>query len=86
MKKKTDEIELAKKRSELNHLIAYKLSVAREQAKMTQKELSKVTGIYQADISKLERGIGNPSILTLQRMAEGLGMELTVDLVKKEDE
>lgn len=86
MKKKTDEIELAKKRSELNHLLACKLSTAREQAKLTQKELSKLTGIYQADISKLERGIGNPSILTLQRMAEGLGMELMIDLVKKEDE
>ena len=33
---------------------------ARRTAGLTQKELSSRTGIAQSDISKLERGIGNP--------------------------
>lgn len=64
-----------------NHLLAHRLLIARESANMTQKELSEKTGIYQADISKLERGIGNPSVATLKRLAEGLGMELQIDFI-----
>lgn len=71
-------VEVSKKPS-INHLLAYKLHMAREQAGMTQKELAEKTGIYQADISKLERGLGNPSLGTLSRLAEGLNMELNVD-------
>lgn len=70
-----------KKKPDLNHLLAYKLLLAREQANMTQKELAEKTGIYQADISKIERGIGNPSLQTLKRLADGLDMELNVDFV-----
>ncbi len=49
---------------------------ARNEAGITQTELSKRTGIAQTDISKLERGNGNPSLKTLKRLAEGLGMTL----------
>lgn len=49
---------------------------ARKQSGMTQKQLAEKTGINQADISKLERGNGNPSLRTLQRLAEGMGMRL----------
>ena len=73
-------LEMQKKPT-LNHLLAYKLLFAREQANMTQKELAEKTGIYQADISKIERGIGNPSLQTLKRLADGLGMELDIDFV-----
>lgn len=76
-------IEVQQK-SDLNHLLAYHLSAAREKAQMTQKELSEKTGIYQADISKIERGIGNPSLSTLKRLAEGLGMVLTIDFIVKD--
>ena len=79
------EIEVTKSRELINRLIAYKLSVAREQSKLTQKELSEKTGIYQADISKLERGVGNPSVLTLQRLADGMGMDLHIEFVAKEE-
>ena len=49
---------------------------ARNEAGITQTELSKRTGIAQTDISKLERGNGNPSLKTLKSLAEGLGMTL----------
>lgn len=67
----------------INHLLAYQLLLARENVGITQKELAEKTGIYQADISKLERGMGNPSLLTLGRLAEGLDMELQITFVKR---
>lgn len=72
------------KTPDLNHLLAYQLLLARENVNMTQKELAEKTGIYQADISKLERGLGNPSLSTLKRLADGLGMEVRIDFVSRE--
>ncbi len=54
---------------------------AREKSGMTQKELSEKTGITQADISRLENGNANPSLKTLQRLAEGMGMTLRLEFV-----
>ena len=53
---------------------------------MTQKQLSDIVGIYQADISKIERGLANPSISTLQRLAEGLGMQLQIKFVQNTED
>ena len=52
---------------------------ARRASGMTQKELSRLTGIAQGDISKLEKGNANPSLRTLIRLAEGMGMQLKVE-------
>ena len=51
---------------------------ARNTVNMSQQELSQRTGIAQSDISKLENGNANPSIKTLRRLAEGLGMKLKI--------
>lgn len=59
------------------------LTSAREMLGVTQKELSERTGIYQADISKIERGIANPSVKTLQRLGEGLGMDIKIEFMHK---
>ena len=40
-----------------------------------------ITGINQADISKLENGNGNPSLRTLERIARGLDMRLKLEFV-----
>lgn len=73
-----------KKKTDIDHLLAYQLVQAREKCNMTQKQLAEKTGIYQADISKIERGIGNPSLSTIKRLADGLNMEMTIDFwVKK---
>ena len=71
------------KPTDIKHILAYQLVQAREEAKLTQKDLAEKTGIYQADISKIERGIGNPSLLTLKRLADGLDMELELKLLKR---
>ena len=54
---------------------------ARKLKGITQKELSKRTGISQGDISKLEIGNGNPSIKTLQRLAKAMNMSLKIEFV-----
>ena len=54
---------------------------ARKASGLTQKQLSERTGIAQADISKLESGNANPSLKTLQRLAEGMGMTLKLEFV-----
>ena len=54
---------------------------ARKNAGMTQKELAEKTGITQGDISRLENGSANPSLKTLQRLAEGMGMTLKLEFV-----
>ncbi len=53
---------------------------ARARKGLSQKELSEITGIDQADISRIERGIANPSVSTLNRIAEALDAQLTVSM------
>lgn len=57
------------------------LIAARKEKGISQQELSKLTGIAQADISRIENGNGNPSFKTLKRIAEGLGKKLQVSFV-----
>lgn len=56
---------------------------ARTSKNLTQKELSERTGIAQTEISKLENGTRNPSIKLLQRLAEGMDMDLSISFVPK---
>ena len=56
---------------------------ARNSKNLTQKQLADLTGINQADISKLENGTRNPSIKLLQRLAEGMDMILKIEFIPK---
>lgn len=58
------------------------MTLARAEQNLTQKDLSKLTGITQADISRIENGTRNPSLEMLKRLAKGLGMELRIEFVK----
>ena len=53
----------------------------RNEKEMTQKQLADITGIPQADISRLENGNANPSLRTLQKLADGMGMRLKLEFV-----
>ena len=54
---------------------------ARTSQNMTQKDLSDITGITQADISRIENGTRNPSLAMLKRIAAGLGMQLRLEFL-----
>lgn len=56
---------------------------ARKQQGLTQKDLSHITGITQADISRIENGKRNPSLAMLKRLADGMGMRLKLKFIKK---
>lgn len=54
---------------------------ARKISGLTQKQLSEKSGITQPDISKLENGNSNPSIRTLKRLANAMGMKLKLEFL-----
>ena len=60
------------------------LIAARKNLNMTQKELSKRTGITQADISRIERGTRNPSIEMVKRLAREMGMVLKLEFIPED--
>ena len=56
---------------------------ARIKNEISQKELSVLSGIDQGNLSKLENGLGNPSLKVLRRIADALNMDLVVQFVPK---
>ena len=54
---------------------------ARAVNNLTQKELAQLCGIDQADISKIERGLRNPSVSLLRRIAKAMNMSLHIEFV-----
>lgn len=67
-------------KSAANVMVGNAVAAARARKALSQKELSDLTGIDQSDLSKIERGIANPSVNTLNRIAEALEMELFVSI------
>lgn len=61
--------------------IMHAILEGRQNCNLTQEQLAQVTGINQANISRLENGTANPSLRTLKRLAEGMGMELKLEFV-----
>lgn len=53
----------------------------RKERGLTQKQLSKLTGISQADISRIENGTRNPSLEMIKRLATGMGMRLKLEFI-----
>ena len=53
---------------------------ARRQAGMTQQELARHAKTRQANISRLERGIQNPSVEFLERVARSLGRKIQIKI------
>lgn len=66
---------------ESKYALIESIILARKEKNLTQKELSELTGISQADLSKIENGNTNPSLNTLLKLAKGLGKKLQVSLV-----
>jgi ribosome-binding protein aMBF1 (putative translation factor) len=65
--------------SEAEHELVKALIEARNAAEMTQQQLSSMSDIDQAVLSRIESGKANPSIKTLQKIAHGLGKKLVIE-------
>ncbi|MBQ3849781.1 MAG: helix-turn-helix domain-containing protein [Clostridia bacterium] len=61
-------------------MVGNAVAAARARKGLSQKELSELTGIDQSDLSKIERGIANPSVNTLNRIAQALEATLIISL------
>jgi DNA-binding XRE family transcriptional regulator len=58
---------------------------ARERADLTQVELARRVGVSQPAVAQLEGPRANPTLATLQRVAEALGCRLEISLVPEND-
>ncbi|MGH2355273.1 MAG: helix-turn-helix domain-containing protein [Chloroflexota bacterium] len=58
--------------------LAHQLLTRRRDLGMTQAKLAKITGIGQADISRIETGRANPTVSTLAVIARALGLGLSL--------
>ena len=67
-------------RTLLGHTVALRLMRYRADNHLTQTALAKKLGMHQAAIARLESSEHNPSIETLQRLANALGMEFHVQI------
>ena len=56
----------------------------RRENHITQKELASKCGVTQANISNLEKGTSKPTIDTLKKIADALGMRLVVKFIDQE--
>ena len=53
--------------------------------KMTQSQLADEAGLHTVSLSSIERGVANPSVLTLRNIARALGLSLPELLTIDED-
>lgn len=58
--------------------IGKRLADRRHELRVSQRDLAAQAGIPQAEISRIERGLGNPTLLTLARLAEALNLEVAL--------
>lgn len=65
-------------KTEIGHIIQKR----RESLSLKQEDLSEMTGVTSKTIYLIENGKGNPSIDTLQKLMEVLGLEIGVDIKK----
>jgi transcriptional regulator with XRE-family HTH domain len=58
------------------------LEQRREKLQLRQADLSEMSGVNVRTIIQLEKGQGNPSFITLEKLLNILGLEIGVELKK----
>jgi ribosome-binding protein aMBF1 (putative translation factor) len=67
-----------RRRFEAAFAVGLQISEARRALGLSQRALAEKSGIPQADISRIKRGGGNPTEMTLLRLAGPLGLRLAL--------
>lgn len=65
----------------INQQLGVLLAKTREELNVTQVELSKASHIDQGDISKIEKGLGNPTIAKINKLFKALGKSISFILL-----
>jgi transcriptional regulator with XRE-family HTH domain len=68
----------------MTHLLALiqQIKARRDMLHLTQEQLAELAGIGLRTLKQFESGKGNPTLATLQKVTEVLGLELTLQLKK----
>ena len=64
--------------TELIHTIKQR----REMLQVTQESLADISGVSLRTLKQFESGKGNPTLKTIQKISETLGLELTIQVKK----
>jgi transcriptional regulator with XRE-family HTH domain len=70
---------------DMRKLVGRNLARLRREKKFTQERFSEVSGFTQQYVSDVERGLRNPTIVSIYNLATALGVS-HVDLVMPDDE
>ena len=60
--------------------IGRSITVRRKQLKLRQDDLAEMSGVTVRTIYNIEEGKGNPSLNTLSRLCDILGLEINVNI------
>ena len=71
------------KNEDVKKYISKKTLQARKECNLTQSELASRTGINQTQICNLEKGLANPTVKKLKKIADGLNMDLEINFKKR---
>lgn len=63
--------------------IGNSIKLRRKTLKVSQTELAELAGLSVNTLYKIEKGLANPTLETLSRIAEILGMKLKLEVVIK---
>lgn len=77
---KRDAMEAQLAREVRSYEVARAIKKAREEKNMTQEELGEKIGVRRAQICKLESGKCSPTMNTIIRVFQALGVPATLDL------
>ncbi len=61
------------------------LKKRREMLRVTQEELADMSGVGLRTLKQIESGKGNPRLLTLQKLTDVLGLEITLQIKQLDD-
>lgn len=71
----------------MSHIMHYEdlirsIKERREMLRVTQEELAQLSGVGLRTLKQFESGKGNPTLSTLQKLADVLGMDLVLQVKK----
>ena len=61
------------------------IKLRRESLQVTQETLAQLSGVGLRTLKQFESGKGNPTLMTLQKLGDTLGMELNMTIKNRAD-
>lgn len=80
---KDPEIRKAYEDAKIQMDIGIALAGIRKKRKLTQTQVAAILGTSDAQIIRLEKGTANPTLRTLRKIADALGLKLEIRLVSE---